>query len=323
MMLDLLRKYSPVFAAGDAPAPGAVEAPKVDVAPVVAAAAEPAAAAPVAAAPEPKAEPAAAAVKEPAIPAAPASLIAEAKLPAKGDVAAEPGAKDPKEVKAEPKAEAKPAPKDGKETAAKAEPKEPAKAGETPAADAAAGKPEAKTEVKAAEPPAPRTYEAFVAPDGIKLDDKQVSALTGILDSGELSHQQRAQELMNLHFNEIKRVNDQALAHQQDVWKTMQDRWKDDFRKDPQLGGNREETSLGLAKSVVEQFGGSPEQVAETLAMLSYTGAGNHVGLVRVLHAVGQLLSEGDFKPATPPSASPKGDRASRWYKPNGSAQGA
>lgn len=172
---------------------------------------------------------------------------------------------------------------------------------------------EKKTE-GAPEQPQPRSYEAFKIPEGAKLDDARTKEFTSILDDGELSHQDRAQKLLDMHVAEMERVSKDLAQKQRDAWKEYQDRQKESFRTDPELGGNRAETTLGLAKSVIETYGGTPEQVAETLQMLSYTGAGNNPGLIRVLNNVALLLSEGEPVTGNPPKPSTGQSRAQRWY---------
>jgi hypothetical protein len=218
--------------------------------------------------------------------------------------------KDPKD--ATPSSETKDK-GDGK-TPAKAEAKDGEKTPAEPGKDAAVEKPPAQV--------APHAYEAFTVPDGTKLDDKQVTAFTGILNNAEYTPQQRAQALVDMHVAEVQRVSQQAAQHQRDVWTQMQNRWKDDFRADKEIGGNRAATSLGLAKSLIEEFGGSDEDVKATLAMLSYTGAGNHVGLIRVLHNAALALSrEGEPDNAEPPNPAGGKSRQQKWYGDNGAAK--
>lgn len=241
---------------------------------------------------------------------------AEAKNETKSDAApAEPG-KDGKDTKdAKPTSETKDK-GDGK-TPPKAEAKAEAKDGEKspaePGKDAAVEKPPAQSE--------PHAFEAFTVPDGTKLDDKQVATFTGILNNAEFSPQQRAQALVDMHVGEMQRLTQQAAQQQRDVWTQQQNRWRDDFRADKEIGGNRAATSLGLAKSLIEELGGTEEEVKATLAMLSYTGAGNHVGLIRVLHNAALRLSrEGEPDTADPPNSAQGKSRQEKWYGANGKA---
>lgn len=232
------------------------------------------------------------------------------------------------EVKPEAAADAKPA--DGKEPAkdaksdAKETPEKPvqeASKDAKPAADAAAdAKPDGKEPAKeaAVEKPPAHVYEAFKVPDGTKLDDERVSAFTGILENPELDYQGRGQALMDMHIAELQRVSNQISQNQREVWTAYQTRQKDEIRNDPDVGGNRIETTLGRAKAMIEEFGGTDQQVASTLEALSYTGMGNNVGLVRVLNKVWEMLSEGTYVPPNQPSARTPTTVAERWYGDNG-----
>lgn len=258
------------------------------------------AASPPAAAPVP-AE-AAPVVAAPAKPESAGSLLADASAKAPGDV-------------------------EGAKPDAKPEAKEAAKPGETKLAEPPApAKPEAKAEGEApapakealAETPPARTYDTFKVPDGLKLDDTRVKTFTAILDNAELSHQDRGQKLVDLFVDEVKNVQKARDDYQREVFDTLQNGWKEELRTDPQVGGNRLETSLGRAKWVVEQFGGSEKQTAELLAQLSYTGMGNNAGLVRLLDNVAEMLSEGEIIPASPRPAKDTRPRSEKWYGGNG-----
>lgn len=231
---------------------------------------------------------------------------AETKTETKPDALPADAGKDKKDAK--PASETKDA---GKSEPPKPDGKKPD--GKDGAKDAAVEKPPAQSE--------PHAFEAFTVPDGTKLDDKQVATFTGILNNAEFSPQQRAQALVDMHVGEMQRLTQQAAQQQRDVWTQQQNRWRDDFRADKEIGGNRAATSLGLAKSLIEELGGTEEEVKATLAMLSYTGAGNHVGLIRVLHNAALRLSrEGEPDTADPPNSAQGKSRQEKWYGANGKA---
>lgn len=206
---------------------------------------------------------------------------AEAKLPEEGKTSEE-GAKAPEAEATTPATEAKP------ETPAE----KPAEAKDKEAAPADEGS--AK--------PQPREYEAFKLPEGVKLDDKRVKEFTNTLDDANLSHQDRAQKLVDFHVAEMERVVKDLRTEQISAWKTYTDSLKSDFKKDPEFGGNRQDTSLGIAKSMLERFGGTKEQVSDMMKMLDHTGMGNYVGIVRLLNNVFEQTREGNAVPAGAPS---------------------
>jgi hypothetical protein len=278
-----------------APAPPAATAGSTDVA----AASASAAAAPSSA----EAAPAQAA---PAKPDSAGSLLAEAAAKAPGEAE---GAKP--EAKPDAKAEVKP------DATKPVEPPAPAK----PEAKAEGEAPAPAKEALAETPPA-RTYENFKVPEGLKLDDARIKDFTSILDNAELSHQDRGQKLVDMFVDEATKLTAARDQHQRDVFDQLQNGWKEELRTDPQVGGNRLETSLGRAKWVVEQFGGDEKQVGSLLAQLSYTGMGNNVGLVRLLDNVAEMLSEGEIVPASPRPAKDTRSRADRWYEKQNGATG-
>jgi hypothetical protein len=196
-----------------------------------------------------------------------------------------------------------------------------------PKPDAAAAKPDDKaapaTDALAKDtPPAPRSYDAFKVPEGAKLDDEQVKKFTAVLDDDKLDHQGRAQNLIDMHVAELTRVAEQAAQHQRDVWNELNNGWKEDLRKDEVLGGNRLETSLGVAKAVIETFGGTAEQQKELIAHTSVNGMGNYPGFIRLLHNIGVALNvlEDGIVPGNAPSANSGKSRSERWYGKGGAA---
>lgn len=198
--------------------------------------------------------------------------------------------------------------------AAKVEGQEPA------AADAKEGGEAPAVEAK--EPPAPEpiTFEPFTLPEGVTLADEQVKSFTDILGDHNLSHQERGQKLVDLYLSEQKNMADAYARNQIEVWKTLNDGWKQELRSDPELGGNRLDTTLSVAKAVIEEFGGSKEQQSALLAQLDATGMGNHPAFVRILHNIGTALNVlEDRIIAAPASAKAQPtSRSERWYGGNG-----
>lgn len=266
----------------------------------------------------------------PAAPDAPAakestpSLLgaAEAKLPAKDgkDAASDQGSDGKKPAETAKPATDAPKPDAAKPDAAKDPAKDPAAAKEgaegkkdeaAPASEALAEKPQA------------RTYEPFKAPEGVKLDDKQVTTFTSLLEDAELSHQDRAQKLVDMHVGEIERVIKEQRTNQLNAWSDFTDKLKSDFKNDPELGGNRQETSLGQAKYVIEQLGGTPAQVADMIGMLDHTGMGNHVGLTRLLNTVYErFLAEAKPVPGSAPTRAARGNFQDVMYGGQGNGSG-
>lgn len=314
---DFMSKYRPVYApdgvgGGDG---AAAAAPAGEAAPAADAGAAPGAAPAEAAASS--AQDIGAAVADAAPQSAPSLLETAAGKPkaeAEATPAAEAGA-----AKDEP-APAEAAKSDGE--GAKPEGEKPADDAAKPK-DAAEADPDKKDATAETPPPAPIKYEAFTLPEGIKLDDKKLEAFAEIVGTEQVK-QEAAQKLVDLYVGEIQQMQQKLVDDQRKVWNTLNDGWKSDLRSDPELGGNRLETSLSIAKAVIEEYGGSAEQVQELLAHTSNNGMGNYPGFVRLLHNIGTKLNvfEDSIVPANPQSPKAQKSPGNRgWYdKGNGAA---
>lgn len=253
----------------------------------------------------------AASTEAPAAQESASSLLgsAEAKLPgddaaaASPDQGSAPPAKEGETAKPATDETAKPdAAKDGKDGKADAP---------APADEALAQKPQAPT------------YDAFKTPDGVKFDDAQVKSFTDLLDNAELSHQDRAQKLIDMHVGEINRVIQEQRDHQLKSWSDFTDSLKSDFKKDPELGGNRQETSLGIAKYVLEQMGGNADQQKDLIRMMNHTGMGNHLGLIRLLNNVYErFLDTPSPVPGQAPNQATRGNFQDVMYGPGPNGRG-
>lgn len=208
----------------------------------------------------------------------------------------------------------------------------PAKADDAPA-PAQEAAPETKAPVE--KPPAP-VFADFALPEGFVPDKERIGSFTeklgeSIVDlellakSGDrnavnAAAQQLGQHMLDMHVAEIQRMADATAQHQRDVWAETNKRWIDEVKSDPEIGGNRQQTALGAAKSVIERFGGTPEQrqaLYRDLGQDTGTGMGNNPNLIRLLHNVASAIAEGTSVPATTPVAPPK-SRSARWYGSNG-----
>ena len=196
---------------------------------------------------------------------------------------------------------------------------------ETPAPATTETKAVEPAEVKAADPvkdataqppPAPIKYEAFKVPDGLKLDDERVKQFTDIIGPKQLP-QEDAQKLFDMHTAEMQRVIKERDDYQKKVWQTINDTWSTKTRNDPELGGNRLNTTLRMAKAVIEEYAGSPEYARELIAQTTNNGMGNNPEFIRLLHNIGRALNVYEdgivAAPPTPPKA-PKTRGNRGWY---------
>lgn len=294
-------------------------APKTEASAAEAAAA---AAAPVVETPKPEASPLAIAdsgKREGAPVETKPEVIPEPKPEAKLEAKAE-GEKPPAESKAETPPETKP------ETKPEAKPEE--------------AKPEAKPEeVKAetketpeAKPEPPPTYEALKLPEGTKLDDARVKQFDALIGKTEIATKADhaamtalRQDLANLYIEEVQRIGNEVTKHQVDVWNRLIEQRVNDLKNDPQLGGNRIETTLGNAKYALESLlplasAGLPapftkQEATELIGIMDAGGVSHHKLMIKALNAIYELLREPEPVPANLPLKTAVKEPGKRgWY---------
>jgi hypothetical protein len=261
--------------------------------------------------------PAADAARAPAADAPSAtSLIGDADAKSK-DAAAAPAETKAPDAAAEPKAPDAEAGKDAK-TEAKPEGDKPK---EEPKKDD--GKDAAKDpEAAVVESPAAvaLTLADLTLPDNIKLADKESKAFLDVLNDPKLEPKARAQGLIDLYLGEMSRIAQEADQRQRTAWDNYNVQRKSEVKADPEVGGNRMNTALSMAKAVIEEYGGSQEQRAELYRRLdekSGTGMGNDVFLIRLLNNIGRKLNvyEDGIIPANPSPPKPSRTPGKRgWY---------
>jgi hypothetical protein len=96
------------------------------------------------------------------------------------------------------------------------------------------------------------------------------------------------QQLLDKYVAEVQRIQEAG----QQSWVRTRDEWKSNFINDPDLGKSNQASTLTRCASMIEQYGGSKEQVQELRQILAITGAGDHPGVIRLLNNIGKVLSE-------------------------------
>lgn len=252
---------------------------------------------------------------------APAADAAPAKeIPAKAGDTPPPGGTDGKDA-AKPEGDAA-----AKKPDAAAEPGKDAKPSETAeakpdGADAAADKkPPDAAEAPPAPPPA---YDAYKVPETLKLDDAKLKEFNTLLGEAEVSGkadhaamQQLGQKMMDLYANEVQRIGKEVTQYQVDVWNRHLETELNVLKSDPELGGNRIDTTLGNAKYVLEQFGGSKAEQDRFMATLDRAGVSSNRDFVALLNRMFERYREPEPIPSNLPSTKAKDRGAGQkgWY---------
>lgn len=240
-----------------------------------------------------------------------------AETPAKAGDAPPPGGPEGKDAKPEGQAPDK-TPDAALGEAKDAKPGESAD-GKPKEADAAADK---KPDTPAETPPAPPpVYDAYKVPENLKLDENRLKEFNTILGEAELSGkadhaamQQLGQKMMDLYAQEVQRIGQQVQQYQVDVWNRHLESELNVLKSDPELGGNRIETTLGNAKYVLEQFGGSRDEQDRFMAVLDRAGVSSNRDFVALLNRMFERYREPQPVPSNLPSVPAKSPGQRNWY---------
>ena len=138
-----------------------------------------------------------------------------------------------------------------------------------------------------------------------------------------MSPQDRGQKLVDIYGKAVTEMAQQLRKEQADVWSKLNDTWKAETRKE---FGNHVETDLKMAKAVIEEYGGTPEQVRDLMAHMNNNGMGNYAGLLRLLRNIGKqvnifedgIVAGNQHAPKMPKTAGNRG-----WYDKSLNSNGA
>jgi hypothetical protein len=171
--------------------------------------------------------------------------------------------------------------------------------------------------------PAPQpTYEAFKLEDGFTVDDAKLGEFTGLLAEMELAKgdhtkvQETGQKLVDRHIAEVKSVLQRQNEFYLNAFEKQKTDWLTAFEKDPEIGGNQQETSKEAARNFISQHAGTPEQQKEFRDLMQTTGVGNHPAMIRLLaKAQKSMTLEGSPVPAQNLSTAQKSKVEKRYGK--------
>lgn len=172
---------------------------------------------------------------------------------------------------------------------------------------------EVKEEPSQSDEPAPLpSYEAFTLPEGVTANPERLTTFTnslGELENAIKSNPTAAHDLMqsfgqrfvDMHIAEMKSLSERLTQANTEAQDRQGNEWKDSFLKDPDIGGNRQETTLKSALEFIQTHGGNEAQQQEFRELMDKTGVGNHPAMIRMLANAGRNYSEGKPLPATQP----------------------
>ena len=129
---------------------------------------------------------------------------------------------------------------------------------------------------------APENYEDFKLPEGVEANKELTEAFVPIAKDLNLT-QEQAQKLVDLQVEQSQR---DAKATEE-AWATTKNEWETAAKADEEIGGEKLEEQIGLAKKALDKFG-----TKELMEALEITGTGSHPEFLRVFARVGKAISE-------------------------------
>ena len=159
-------------------------------------------------------------------------------------------------------------------------------------ADKPADKPEDNPE-DAPEPDEPIKYEDFNVPEGVTLDEAKLGEFTKIAAEAKMP-QDVAQKIIDLYTAEAKQAAEAPMR----AWTELQNKWQDEVRNDPVIGGQNLDKNLAATKAGINALLG--EDAKSFFEALNITGAGNNPAILR-----GLMKAAAPHAPATPVGGNP------------------
>lgn len=165
---------------------------------------------------------------------------------------------------------------------------------ETPPASPPTEPPKVPEAPKAPEAPAALTAEAIKLPEGFEVDAAAMGDFLGIMNDTALDGASRAQKLIDLQTKFAQAQSEKAM----ETWTKLQDTWQNEAKADPDVGGDKLEGNLAKISTLINVHG-SPE----LREIMTQTGAGNNVHVIKFLSKIATAMGESLPAPASTPGS--------------------
>ena len=121
----------------------------------------------------------------------------------------------------------------------------------------------------------------FTLPDGFTADEELTGELKALAKENGFSPEV-AQKVADLGVK--------MQQKQTEAWSAQVDQWAEQVKADKELGGEKFEQNIALAKQALEKFGGQ-----ELKDLLQSTGFGNHPAIVKAFYNIGKSVSNDEL----------------------------
>ena len=151
---------------------------------------------------------------------------------------------------------------------------------------------------------APDTYADFAMPEGVEPDTAMIDLVSPIFKELGLT-QDQAQKLVDFQAAQ----NKTGAENQVEAFNQMMTQWQTDSRSDNEIGGDKFDENVAIARTAVDKFG-----TPELKQLLTDHGVGNHPEMIRFMFRVGKLTREDVPGEGTNAPGNTPADRVSILY---------
>lgn len=160
--------------------------------------------------------------------------------------------------------------------------------------------------------PAPAIDPAKITlPEGFKADEPVLKAAVDLLVDPALSPQDRAQKLIDLHAQELKKATDANAKYWSDLQTEWQAKAKETYGPEP-----AKSPKIIAVSKLIDSLGEKP--AGELRDALEMSGMGNHPAIIGAFVTLAERLTEaGGTIAATKPTAAKPQSLGEAFYGPN------
>lgn len=133
---------------------------------------------------------------------------------------------------------------------------------------------------------APEAYADFTVQEGFELDAEVMGEFQAVARELNLT-QEQAQGLVNLQNQLMAKLDSGRSEYLEQVLTEQRNRWADEVKNDPELGGANFEKTREVCGKAMQAFGSDDLRI-----LLNESGIGNNPAIVKMFHQIGTALQE-------------------------------
>lgn len=147
--------------------------------------------------------------------------------------------------------------------------------------------------------PAPLPVYEFKLPEGANADNPQFKSFQSKLGefqnlskTDQAAVQKFGQEMLDMHMADVKTIVENQNKSAWDWFNNRNKEWLEAAKKDPSIGGDNFDATVGAASQAVRLYGGTKAQQIETAKLLQETGLENSPIMLRFLSNITKIAAK-------------------------------